>query len=286
MEPGQPGEPTQNASSYAVTGALAAAAPVALAVGGLGGLMVGAAMAWFLKPSDATEIVREPDAAELAVLCQGEGDDPADALTDAQARVASLERDVANKARAVAELEAEMDRSADRGAALAAELDRARGALGSAQRALQQAEQAKDALLSELKLVNEELQVTERQRDVAREDALFNRWNSFVKNSQLEICDRGNRKKLDSCREIVEAAIRADDRRERFGHCIRSGQATPAVAMLDKGASMPDFAEMIDERQKLTRGWMILFCDPTLPEGDDTPGDDAPAGDAPAPEEG
>jgi hypothetical protein len=36
-------------------------------------------------------------------------------------------------------------------------------------------------------------------------------------------------------------------------------------------AVLPSFAEMIDESQKQTKGWMVIFCDPTLPEKTDVP---------------
>ena len=55
-------------------------------------------------------------------------------------------------------------------------------------------------------------------------------------------------------------------RRDKFAHCVRSGQAVPTVARAREGRELPDFAEMIDEEQKQTKGWYVLFCDPTLPE--------------------
>ena len=128
-----------------------------------------------------------------------------------------------------------------------------------------------ESLRAELVSAEEQLAERTQQRDAAREDALFNRWADFIKGAQLEICDKGNRKKLGNCRETVDAAINVDDRRDKFAHCIRSGQAQPAITELEKGVGLPDFAEMIDEDKKQTKGWMILFCDPTLPENTDAP---------------
>ena len=105
--------------------------------------------------------------------------------------------------------------------------------------------------------------------EVAKEDALANKWYRFLNDAQLEVCERGNRKKLGRCRETVEATVGTVSRRDRFAHCVRSGQAIPTVHELEKKAVLPDFAVMIDEEQKQTKGWYVLWCDPTLPELDD-----------------
>jgi hypothetical protein len=95
---------------------------------------------------------------------------------------------------------------------------------------------------------------------------LNNKWARFLNDGQLEICEKGNRKKLGRCREETEGALMSGSRRARFTHCVRSGQAMPSVKELEKDAALPDFAEMINEDQKTTKGWYVLFCDPTLPE--------------------
>ncbi|MCA9494673.1 MAG: hypothetical protein KC621_32315, partial [Myxococcales bacterium] len=77
---------------------------------------------------------------------------------------------------------------------------------------------------------------------------------------------KGNRKKLGNCREAVQASLMTNTRRDKFSHCVRSAQATPTVKELEKGQSMPDFSEYIDQEQKQTKDWYVLFCDPTLPE--------------------
>ncbi len=68
------------------------------------------------------------------------------------------------------------------------------------------------------------------------------------------------------CREAVQGTLMTNARRDKFAHCVRSGQAVPTVKELEKGVSLPDFSEMIDEEQKQTKGWYVMFCDPTLPE--------------------
>ncbi|MEQ1564264.1 MAG: hypothetical protein ABMA64_01410 [Myxococcota bacterium] len=249
------------------------AGPLALAAGGIGGLIVGGLVAWLLLPSSTIEVPRAPTPEELAAACAVPATAEAvDELGTAQTKVATLERDVATKERRVKELEEEMAKRSERGKEFVAELNRVKAELATAKEQLVVAEQEKAQLLETLRLTTEELTVTKNQRDTAREEALFNRWNDFVANAQLEICDKGNRKKLGNCREVVQATVGSEKRQGQFSHCIRSGQAAPVVQeRVDDKASLPAFAEMIDEEQKQTKGWMVIFCDPTLPEAQDAP---------------
>ena len=166
--------------------------------------------------------------------------------------------------------------------------------------ALAQAEEEKEELLVALtettellEKTEEALAVTKVQRDDAREDALYNLWNDFLGSAQLDICDKGNRKRLGNCRETVLAALQTPERRDKFAHCVRSGQAQPAVSEQVKGEDLPEYAEMMNEDAKQVKGWFVDFCDPTLPERDDIPlaegrlpktapaGDDEPTATAP-----
>lgn len=238
---------------------------VALAIGAIAGIVVG-----FLSRGPIEEA---PEPPEVAVVEGVVGDAPEDEavedeLSVAQARVAELEREVVEKSRAVSDLEVEMDRRAGRGAAMAEELRALKTQLANAKSDLKKANNEKDQLIRDLRMTEAELVKTRRQRDFAREDALFNRWQEFLSRSQLEICDHGRRKRIERCRETSMAAIDRPDRRDRFAHCVRSGQAAPVIMNLEKDAAMPDFSEMLDENEKATKGWMIVYCDPTLPERD------------------
>lgn len=255
----------------AATGALLAA-PVGLAMGGAGlvaGLALGAALMWMFSSDTAVEVQRAPTAEELAAACTPV-DANADELSVAQGKVATLERDVAEQERRVHELEGEMARRSDRGKSMVAEFEKMKTELAETKQALVVAQQEKEQLLVKLQQTEAELAVTTKQRDVAKEDALYNRWTDFLKNAQLEICDKGNRKKLGNCRETVEATLMTDSRQSQFSHCIRSGQAAPMV-LEQEGNTLPAYAQMIDEEQKQTKGWMVIFCDPTLPEKADAP---------------
>lgn len=249
----------------------------------VGGLALGGGLAlmafaggWLLHRPEAVtvEVPRAPTDSELAVACAPEVQEVRDELTTAQARVAELERESASKAAEVNDLQARMAK----GGAVRDELARVKAELAEVKEQLRIAVAEKDRLLvelqdtqQELQATKEELVVTRTERDDAREDALANRWTAFLSDAQLEICEKGNRKKLGNCREVVEATLAADVRRDRFAHCIRSGQAQPLVRELEKDVELPQFAQMIDEEQKQVRGWYVNFCDPTLPERTDAP---------------
>jgi len=239
---------------------------------GLIGLFAGSRMA------GEVEVARAPTAAELEVACAPEIAGVEDELSTAQAKVADLERNAAETQGQIADLESSIATGAKVGKAMRAELAMLKENLAVTEQKLAAAVEEKEALLVELKDTQRHLQETQEtlvvrteQRDDAREDALFNRFDDFLSDSQLEICDRGNRKRLGNCREEVLAALKSPARRDQYSHCIRSGQAEPVVRELLKDATLPEFAEMMNEEVKQVKGWYIEMCDPTLPEVADVP---------------
>ncbi len=217
------------------------------------------------------EVPRELTQSEIDALCQPKVEEQTDALTEAQTKVATLERTAAEQEGKVREMEEKMARNAEAGKAQREELARLKAELAETKEKLAQAEAEKQVLLTDLRQTKEELATRTEERDVAREDALANRWQAFMNDSQLEICEKGNRKKMGNCREAVAASLGTDARRDRFAHCIRSAQAQPTVRELDNGQQLPEFSEMMDEEVKQVKGWYIAFCDPTLPERSDAP---------------
>jgi len=246
----------------------AAAAIGAVALG-----LVGFAAGYTVKSPDLKEIQRAPTEAELEAACAPDIEAVEDELGTAQAKVSELERTKIEKERQVNELETRIARGAEVGKALRAELAQVKAELAETQEKLVIAEEEKAMLIVELTDTKEELEdtkvelvATRGQRDEAREDALYNRWTDFLHGSQLEVCEKGSRKKLGNCRQAVMASLDGPARQNRFAHCIRSGQAQPMVREMEKGAALPEFSEMMDEEVKQVKGWYVEFCDPTLPE--------------------
>ncbi|MEM6925931.1 MAG: hypothetical protein AAF602_03295 [Myxococcota bacterium] len=252
------------------------------------GVALGVAIGWTSKPSETVSEVaapRELTQAELQQLCNE--DETLTELEQAKDKIAFLEREIDARDARVRELEVAVQNGVpepvapgtsstpSRGRNLARELARAKADLDEARTELEAVTAEKDALLAELNDTKAELDETKtalvdqkKKTRRAKEDALVNKWYRFVNGAQLEICDRGNRRKLGQCREVIQDTLMTNTRRDRFAHCVRSGQATPTVIEVTRSDDLPSFSEMIDEEQKQTKGWAVLYCDPTLPEGD------------------
>lgn len=255
------------------SGVVALILPFATAMAALVlGAILGVAIGWVVKPAEVVEkqVPRELTAAELQAACAPELETKVTELEAAQTKVAFLEKEVSDRDARVKELEARQGS----GRNLAAELAQAKKDLEDARSQLEVARAEKEQLVVELTQTKEKLAETEvalaeqvEKTETAKEDALVNKWYRFINDAQLEICERGNRKKLGGCREAVTASLMSNTRRDKFAHCVRSGQATPTVKEVEKNQeTLPDFSEFIDQEQKQTRDWYVLFCDPTLPE--------------------
>jgi len=267
-------------------GAVAAVMPFVTAIVALLlGVGLGLAIGWTSSP---VEVGAEPSpprdltAAELARLCNE--DETLTELEQAKDMIAFLDKEVEARSARVKELEAAAEEASEpkgasgssgRGRDLARQLARARADLEEARSELEVVKAERDALKVELDTTTEELEQTRvalvdqtQRTHRAKEDGLVNKWYRFVNAAQLEICDRGNRRKLGRCREVVQDTLMTNSRRDRFAHCVRSGQETPLVVEIGGVKALPRFGEMVDEAQRQTKGWAVLFCDPTLPEGD------------------
>lgn len=158
-------------------------------------------------------------------------------------------------------------------AQLSTELDQARNQLASVTRQLSVAEDEKRQLQEALVATSSRLRETEEQLEVkigeaeeAKIDATEQKWWRFLADSQLEICEKGSRKKMGRCREAVQSYLKTNVVRNKFVHCVRSNQAVPAVDFLDRDETMPRFAEFMNQDDRIVRDWYVQLCDPTLPE--------------------
>jgi len=253
--------------------------PFATAIASLAlGALLGGVVGWMAKPAEQlqVQVPRELNASELEAACAPAIAETANELEAANERVAVLTRDVATKEARVQELETEMSRRAERGRALVVELEAAKKELAELKIQLAQAEEDKKRLVAELNETVEQLQKTERALEEqvalterAKEDALTNKWYRFLNDAQLTICEKGNRKRLGRCRDSVLAALKAPEVQDRFAHCVRSLQATPSVHEITRADdTLPEYAQYLNEDDKVVKGWYLLLCDPTLPEAD------------------
>lgn len=246
-----------------------ATAAIALMVG----LAAGGGIAWVAKPAEIVEkpVPRDLTAAELEAACAPLVAEVTARLTAAQDKVTTLIDDVKSKESRVKDLEAEIEKRNARGAVaseerkkLEAELQAARAELSTVKEQLKVALEEKEQLVVELKQTLKDLETQKVETKVAQEDAISKGWTAFIGQSQLEICDKGNRKKLGRCRETVQEMVTPF--KPKFDHCLRAGQEMPTVRLAEKGDTLPRFSEYIEQENKVVEDWYVMLCDPTLPE--------------------
>jgi hypothetical protein len=262
---------------------LAIGMPIVTAiVGALAGLGLGFGLGWALKPDPAPQEAAAAafTADQITFKC---GQVRGEELANANERIRLLETERESFRARVATLEAQLQRpapsvsttprAADAQIAVRRELDEARRQLARVQAELSRAQAEKQQLQEALVATTARLEQTETalveqvgRTEAAIDEAVGQTWWRFVGEAQLEICERGNRKKLGRCREEVQAALQVAEVQAAFTRCVRSGQARPAVEELEKGASLPRNARYLDESSRVTRDWVVRLCDPTLPE--------------------
>ncbi|TVQ86192.1 MAG: hypothetical protein EA397_20385 [Deltaproteobacteria bacterium] len=265
-------------------GALGLLVPVvtvlaSLLIGGLVGALV--VLAWWRMTPPVVEVetrveIRDMTDEEIERLCDPFVSETVAVLTEAQAKVVDLEGKVLAKEAEIEEMERVMTQRAAAGRRMSAELEAAKAELVSLREQLEVAVAEKETALKELerttkvlKETEEELVQTQGKLTQAERDVLNNRWKAFRQDAQLEICERGGRRKMGRCREAVEGALDREVE-AKFRHCLKSGQAVPGLREADRNLeSLPSHSQWLNQDERLVRGWFVVLCDPTLPEAED-----------------
>lgn len=220
---------------------------------------------------------------QLLKLCEELVEDGQTKAMKAQARVESLQNDLAAKEEELARLKAEDIKDEKRRAAAARKWREMEAELETLRTELTEAETERDTLRTELKetLVQLDKQIAETKKfkkkaKVYRAKAIQyktesteNLWKSFGAEAKVEICDRGSRKRHEKCHSAVESALTPAIRR-KFEQCVDTYQAVPVLRQLEKNEALPNLAQELPNDNKFTKkGWVIIWCDPTLPEAGD-----------------
>lgn len=249
-----------------------------LAIGAICGGIVGYAVHAFTSEPEIVEqekIVKEElSEDDLAALCEELTPDERTKVMSAQKRVEDLEALLSEKEALLAELKAEDEKDEARRKAAAKQWK-------DMEAEIEQLRAERDAAVAERDELKQELQETlvELDRQIKRAETFKakakhykkksteNGWQAFFASAKVEICDKGSRKRHERCHEAVEAAL-GPSVREKFTTCVDSYQATPILRQAEKGEELPAYAEWLPDDNKFTKkGWYIIFCDPTLPEG-------------------
>ncbi len=207
----------------------------------------------------------ERDYQELYAHCEPLEGSERDRLIEAQERVESLRGEISDKEEEIAKLE----KAAVENVSLRREVKRRKAELRELKSSLQAAEQQREELVEKLKVAVQEVAVARAEMRHAKAETLGVRWEEFRAQAALEICERGSRGKIEKCRDTVFAAF-TPTRERRYRECVRKGGAVPQLRQAKKDEKeLQAFAEWVDDSTRLTKGWYILFCDPSLPEAGD-----------------
>jgi len=253
-------------------------AGAALLVGALfGGLFI-----WLVKPAEEKirEVPRDLTQEELEEVCAPFVIEKDDEVKSVTAKMVTLAKDLKDKKDRVAELEAQLAKGGGGGgggggsSALRAELEKAKKQLSEMKTELESVKAERDQLIVDLRKTIVQLEEAEQraefeaeQKELYKADALINKWKAFKSGSTVEICDHGGRKKMGKCREKV-AEMMTDAMWRDFKHCVLAGQETPSVMEIDKKGTPPQYSRYLDQEDKITKDWVVMLCDPTLPEAD------------------
>jgi predicted nucleic acid-binding Zn-ribbon protein len=199
-------------------------------------------------------------------------------LTQASAKVVDLQGAVAKKEEEVALIQAKLKKTEGKSAARKKELEDTQKELDDLKAQLQQAIQDKEALTQQLEVSKQETAQAKQETVVAQQETEAEKaeaaWNKFSGDSMLKVCEKGNAKKMDSCRTEIQDALNGWN--NRFKGCVLSHQATPRLMeVADKhDFSLPTFSEWLSQDSKFSKDkYYIVFCDPSLPEAPGAGGD-------------
>lgn len=256
---------------------------VALVLGAVVGVLGAQAVEYMRDPDtlarpegslSRAELIRKLDDAEAkysALLAESAKKDEAarTELETASAKVADLEGRVTKKEDEVKVLELKVKKAKGQSAALKKELEAKQAELTELQAQLSEAQAEQERLRGELTVSQEETRVAREETRVAQGETVDAQWVGFKADVVLSICEKGNRKRMETCREEVRTALDGK-RAARFKQCVGSRQAQPRLVRVDdkeKDPELPKWSEWFNQESKFTQDkWYIVFCDPTLPE--------------------
>lgn len=251
---------------------------------GVGGVVAGGVIGYiltnsFMEPEIITvepEIVKEElTDQELENLCQHLTDAEKKNVLEVQKEVSSLQSQIQNKEAEIEELKAKIYKDEASKAAAQKKWKAMEKELASLQIQLAAAEKERDDLKVELKetLVKLDQQIVETQKYKAqakkyKTESTENLWAAFTAQAKVHGCDRGSKKRHEKCHEAFDTAMNSTIE-QRFLNCVDTYQAIPVLQTLEKGEALPPFSVYLNKESKFTEDWVVVFCDPTLPEAKD-----------------
>jgi hypothetical protein len=227
---------------------------------------------------------RQMSEEELLKICADLVEDGQTKAMKAQQNVVDLQTELETREEELRALKAEDIKDESRKAAAVKKWKAMEAELETLRTGLAAAEAERDVLRDDLKqtLVQLDQQIAEtkvfkQKAKVYRAKAIQyktesteNMWKNFNNEAKVEICDRGTRKRHANCHESVDAAF-SPSIRKKFEECVDTYQAVPVLKQLEKKEKMPHMGQNLPDDNKFTKkGWVIIWCDPSLPEAGDS----------------
>lgn len=256
---------------------------VALVLGSLIGVLGWQAIEYLKNPEELArpegnlsraELIRKLDDAEAkysSLLAENAKQDEAQRgeLETAAAKVADLEGQVGSKVDEVKVLELKVKKAKGQSAALKKELEAKQAELTELQVQLTEAQEEQQRLREDLTVSKEETRSAREETRLSKGETVDAQWEAFKGEVVLSVCEKGNRKRMETCREEVRGSL-GSTRAARFKQCVGSRQAQPRLVRVDdkeKDPELPRWSEWLNAESKFTKDrWYVVFCDPTLPE--------------------
>ena len=258
----------------------------------IGGLLGYVATATFQEPQEViTEmqtIQAEISDEDLEELCSKLTDAQKKNVLEVQEEVKSLQQQIADREVELDRLRGQMKKDKKSKAQAQKKWKAMEAEIATLQVQLAAAEQERDSLKVELQetLVELKKQVKETQKFKSKAkkykvQSTTNLWSAFQAQAKVKGCDRGSRKRHEKCHSAFDLAMTSKVQ-QRFFNCVDTYQAVPVLRKLARGEELPNHSVYVDQENRFTDDWVIIFCDPTLPEARDTDLDDTPTPREPA----
>ena len=258
---------------------------------GLFGVMVGSGLGYVASqslqdPQDVvtqTQVVTEELSDEdLAELCRGLTDEEKRNVLEVQEEVKNLQATLSDREDELNKMKQQQFKTEEARKAARIKWKAMEEEIASLHVQLASAEQERDDLKVELQntLVELKKQVKKTQKFKAKAkkykaQSTANLWTAFQAQAKVKGCDRGTRRRHEKCHEAFQISM-TEKVKQRFYNCVDTYQAVPVLRKMKGGESLPAHSTYLNKESRFTDNWIILFCDPTLPEARDRDLDDDP----------
>lgn len=258
---------------------------------GLFGVMVGSGLGYVASQSlqDPQEVVTQTQVVteelsdeDLAELCRGLTDEEKRNVLEVQEEVKNLQATLSDREDELNKMKQQQFKTEEARKAARIKWKAMEEEIASLHVQLASAEQERDDLKVELQntLVELKKQVKKTQKFKAKAkkykaQSTANLWTAFQAQAKVKGCDRGTRRRHEKCHEAFQISM-TEKVKQRFYNCVDTYQAVPVLRKMKGGESLPAHSTYLNKESRFTDNWIILFCDPTLPEARDRDLDDDP----------